>query len=73
MIKITTNTGKVYMVSAEDDLELIANNIFTDATSNANGFGMISVCHRTTITIDVYDDETSAEALWALLNRAGYF
>lgn len=76
MIKITTNTGKVYTVSAEDDLELIANNAFTDATSNANGFGTISVPHhtwdRTTITIDVYDDETSAEALWALLNRAGY-
>ena len=76
MIKITTNTGKVYTVSAEDDLELIANNIFTDATSNANGFGTISVPHhaweRSSITIDVYDDETPTEILWALLNKAEY-
>jgi hypothetical protein len=41
------------------DLELIANAIHNDATSNECGCGTISVCHRTwantTITINVFD------------------
>jgi len=76
MIKITTNTGKVYTINESTDLELIANAIHNDATSNECGCGTISVCHRTwvntTITINVFDDETPAETLWALLNRADY-
>lgn len=76
MIKITTNTGKVYTINESTDLELIANAIHNDATSNECGCGTISVSHRswvnTTITINVFDDETPAETLWALLNRADY-